>query len=1040
MLNLPQFSIRFRSRFLPTVGSLLVAAFSGSLHAAGSETAKVNFNRDIRPILSDKCFFCHGPDKENQKADLRLDIRDSAIEAGAIVPSSVGDSTLLHRIAENDPDEVMPPPEAKLGSLTPTEQDLLKRWIAEGAEYQDHWSFVPVPEQVPVPDAGNGWARNEIDHFVAASLDERGLKPAPETERERWIRRVSFDLTGLPPMLEEIDAFLADQSNQAYEKVVDRLLDSSAYGERMAIDWLDQARYADTFGYQADRLMHVWPWRDWVIKAYNDNLPYNDFITWQIAGDLLPNATRDQQLATTFNRLHRQTNEGGSINEEFRVEYVNDRVTTVGTAFLGLTLECSRCHDHKYDPIKMRDFYSLTAFFNNIDESGLYSHFTETAPTPALPLFEGDQEKQLAEARKLVADRERAYAEELEQARKRFETASPVDPKKPEPVFSFNFDDGKASGANRSVDGKVGKAIEFTGDDPQALGDVKTADFSRTDPFSFSLWLKPAEHKSRMVVFHHSRAAEDSAFRGYELMLYEGKPTFSLIHFWPGDAIRVQSTEPLPLNEWTHLTITYDGSSRADGVTIYRNGKADGKLEIVRDKLTRDIKHRKEWGDSEAGKIKLELAGRFRDIGFGGGVIDEFAVFDRELSPVEAAAMAGAKGDFSQADRFRDFALNRDDSLREKRAAVLEARVAENTIAGDVRQIMTMRDMPGQRPAYVLFRGGYDQHREEVGPGVIPAILPFPNEAPRNRLGLAEWLTEEQNPLVPRVAANRLWMLTFSRGLVGTPEDFGSQGEPPSHPELLDWLARRFMDSGWNVKETLRTIVLSATYRQSSIPEDSKTWSEDPQNRWLARGPRHRLPAEQVRDNALAIGGLLVDKVGGQSVNPYELAVSFKPLPPDKGDGLYRRSLYTFWKRTAPPPVMVTFDATSREVCTPKRESTATPLQALVLMNGPQYVEAARALAERLWKEMPESATDDDRLVRAFRLCTSRHPDASELQVLKQLLSEQREHFTAQAGEAAKLLKVGNRAADPSIPSVELAAWCVASEALLNYDETYTKR
>lgn len=1021
-----------------SVSVALTAVFSAVSFGAGNEAKQtIDFNRDIRPILSDKCYFCHGPDEENQAADLRLDIREAAIEAGAIQPSSVADSTLLHRVDHEDPDELMPPPKAKLGKLTKTEIDLLTRWIEEGAEYQKHWAFVPVPEEIEVPETDSGWAKNEIDHFVARSLQERGVKPAAAAEKERWIRRVSFDLTGLPPTLEEIDAFLADESDQAHEKVVDRLLASDAYGERMANDWLDQARYADTFGYQADRDMHVWPWRDWVIGAFNDNLPYDDFVTWQIAGDLLPNATREQKLATTFNRLHRQTNEGGSINEEFRVEYVNDRVQTMGTAFLGLTLECSRCHDHKYDPISMRDFYELTAFFNNIDESGLYSHFTETAPTPAMPLYEGDQEQRHLAAKQKIAALEKKLGAEEEKAKVRFTEWKKANQSKlaaPEALSTFNFDDGKVSGGNTAVEGKAGKAVQFTGDDPHTLGDKETAAFSRTDSFSFSLWLKPSEHKSRMVVFHRSRAAEDSAFRGYELMLYDGKPTFSLVHFWPGNALRVQSKEPLPLNEWTHLTITYDGSSQAGGVAIFRNGKSEAALEILRDQLTRDILHRKEWGDSGPGDNTLQLAGRFRDVGFGGGVIDEFSVFDRQLSASEAAMLAGAAP--TETD-FSHYALHHDAGLKSIREKLGAAREEENAIEAEVKQIMTMRDMPGQRPAYLLFRGAYDQRRDAVGPGVPEEVAAFSESLPKNRLGLAQWLTDESNPLVSRVAVNRLWSLAFGRGLVGTIEDFGSQGELPTHPELLDWLSREFMDSGWNVKEMLKTIVLSATYRQSSIPEDSTIWSQDPENRGLARGPRYRLPAEQIRDNALAVSGLLKPKLGGPSVNPYELAVSFKPQKPSAGEGLYRRSLYTYWKRTAPPPVMVTFDATSREVCTPKREITATPLQALVLLNGPQYVEAARVLAEKI---LAGKQSDAEALTKAFRLCTSREPEAREVEILTQLLSEQRAHFSDHPQEAAELLQVGDAPVSKEFEPAELAAWSVTAKALLNFDETCTKR
>ena len=1032
-----------RSVGLALLAAGLAAADVGSAADEAAPTA-IDFNRDIRPILSDKCYFCHGPDQENQKADLRLDVREAAIEARAIVPGSPEESTLWQRVAHEDVDEVMPPPKAKLGRLTEREQSLLQRWITEGAEYQAHWSFVAIPEKVAAPEAGDGWARGEIDRFVARAHGTKGLKPAKEASREAWIRRVSFDLTGLPPTLEEVDAFLADESPGAYETVVDRLLASPAYGERMANDWLDLARYADTFGYQADRNMNVWPWRDWVIRAYNDNLPYDDFVTWQIAGDLLPEATRDQRLATTFNRLHRQTNEGGSINEEFRVEYVNDRVATFGTAFLGLTLDCSRCHDHKYDPISMREYYELTAFFNNIDESGLYSHFTAAVPTPALALYEGDQEAQHEAAKWEVKEAEAALQAEVETARTRFvQDAEKIGSAValPEPIASLDFDDGKASGGNRSVEGRKGKAMEFSGDDPQSLGDETVAAFSRTQPFSFSLWLKPSEHKERMVVFHRSRAAEDSAFRGYELMLYDGKPTFSLVHFWPGNALRVQSKEPLPLNEWTHLVITYDGSSRAGGVQIFRDGRAESDLAIIRDKLTRDIVHRQQWGDSGAGKNKVQLAGRFRDVGFAGGAIDQFAVFDRELSPLEASGLAGVDAKApSEADAFAHYALTRDAPIAAARQKVREAREAEDAAVSEVREIMTMVDEPGQRPAYLLSRGAYDQRGDEVGPNTLSAVLPFPEDAPRNRLGLARWLTDEANPLVARVTVNRLWMLAFGNGLVGTPEDFGSQGELPTHPGLLDWMSRDFIASGWNVKRALKQIVLSATYRQSSIPEDSKTWSEDPENRWLARGPRHRLPAELVRDNALAISGLLVEKQGGPSVNPYELAVSFKPQSPSKGEGLYRRSLYTFWKRTAPPPVMVTFDATAREVCAPLRENTATPLQALVLLNGPQYVEAAKKLAQRLLKELPGEAGDEDRLVHGFRLCTSRRPNEAELTVLRQLLEEQRAHFTDDPKAAGELLKIGQAPADADLLPAELAAWSVTAQALLNYDETFTKR
>ncbi|MFK5924001.1 MAG: DUF1553 domain-containing protein [Verrucomicrobiota bacterium] len=1033
--------------FKQTVAVVTVAGVLGSLYAA--EDDKVDFNQQVMPILSDKCFHCHGPDKEHREAELRLDVREAAIEAGAIVPGNVEKSEFLVRLFHDDPDELMPPAEAKLGALSAKEKDILKRWIEQGAEYKTHWSFVEVPKKVELPklQGKSSWGRNEIDAFVLARLQQKKLEPTQQAPRERWLRRVSFDLTGLPPTLAELDAFVADSSGEkAYEKVVDRLLASKAYGERMATDWLDSARYADTFGYQADRLMHVWPWRDWVIRAFNDNLPYDQFVLWQTAGDLLPNATLDQRLATTFNRLNRQTNEGGSINEEFRVEYVSDRVETNGTAFLGITIGCSKCHDHKFDPWTQQGYFEMSAFFNNIDESGLYSHFTETAPTPTLLLYSGDQELKHKKLLKKLADSEKKLQTVAKAAEQRFANWQAAGgqgqaelPKVvlPKAVVSLNFDDGKKIKGAKVIAGKQGKAAQFSGDDPFAVTDEKTAAFHRTDEFSFSLWLKPSAFKSRQVIFHRSRAAEDSAFRGYELMLYDGKPTFSMIHFWPGNALRVQVKKALPLNAWTHLTITYDGSSQADGVKVYQNGKL---IDLVKmqDKLTRDIDHKKEWGDSGVGKNKLKLAGRFRDIGFAGGAIDEFQVFDRQLTSVEAALLAGVGESKSEGALFDHYLLRHDAPFAKAQVDAKKMREEENALISQVKQIMTMHDMKGQRAAYRLNRGQYAERREEAYPATPVSLFPMEKDWPKNRLGLAKWMIDGRNPLVSRVAVNRLWQTFFGRGIVATPEDLGTQGVPPTHPRLLDWMARDFMDSGWDVKAMMKKIALSSVYRQDSTPEDPRSFAEDPDNLLLARGPRHRLSAEQVRDNALAVSGLLVNKVGGISVKPYELAAAFKRQTPDKGEGLYRRSLYTFLKRTAPPPVMSTFDATAREVCLVRRERTSTPLQALVLMNGPQYVEAARVFAQHL---IEKNATDvKARIVQGFRQCTSRKPEARELEILQALYAEQKEHFAKHSGEAAKLLKIGDRKVNAKLAVDDLAATTILCEAMLNFDETITKR
>ncbi|MFN0051856.1 MAG: DUF1553 domain-containing protein [Planctomycetales bacterium] len=1072
----------------------LCCLVSGKL--AADDQAPVSFNRDIRPILSDRCFTCHGPDQNTRQADLRLDLREAAIKSEAFVPGQPDESALVERVFSDDPTLVMPPP--KLNKpLTIAQRELLKRWIAQGAPYQSHWSLIRVPEKVaiPSPEDSGGWTRNPIDHFVLEKLRAAGLEPAAETSRERWLRRASFDLTGLPPSLADLDAFLADDSADPYAAAADRLLASPAFGERMANDWLDAARYADTYGYQSDRDMHMWPWRDWVIRAFNENLPYNQFILWQTAGDLLPQPSRDQQLATAFNRLHRQTNEGGSIEEEFRIAYIADRVNTNATAFLGLTFECARCHDHKYDPIPQQDFYKLSAFFANIDEHGLYSHFTETAPTPALLLYEGDQEAQHRDLLARIWEKEAALAKLLSSSSEgnkdvpnRCADTVPSDSAKalspsasqpadksgdtpPAATARFTFDDLQPTGDYKPVTGKVGQGVEFGGDG--AFTCKGAGQFSRATPFTFALWVKPALHRPRMIVLHQSVAAEDSAFRGLSLVLDDGRPVFSLIHFWPGNAIRVQAREPIPAGEWTHLAVTYDGSSHAAGLRIFVNG-LPAELDVVRDQLSRDIRYRQEWGDYVSAPVEIALGARFRDVGFQGGAIDELLVFDRELTPIEVPQIAGLEVALSAAAR-QEHQLKRHNAPCQAALQELQTlRVEENELVGKIRQIMVLKELTGTRATHVLRRGAYDAPGEQVAPDTPVSILPFPDKYPRNRLGLARWLIDDRNPLVARVTVNRFWQLFFGRGLVATAEDFGSQGQPPSHPELLDWLAREFMtpassettgataqppfptntpflsrdgqavSGGWNVKALCKLIVLSATYRQSSVPRDPRLYADDPENRLLARGPRHRLSAEQIRDNALAVSGLLVNRLGGPSVMPYQPAGLWeesgtgKTYSQSHGEGLYRRSLYTFWRRTSPPPSQMTFDATTREVCIARRERTATPLQALVLLNDPQFVEAARALAEKLLKAHPTAV--DVRIASAFRMLTSRTPTAREMEILMQLNLEQRAHFSQIPEEAKALVGVGESPRDESLDVADHAALTVVVEMILSFDECVTKR
>jgi len=1027
---------------------------------------QISFNRDIRSILSDKCFACHGPDSHGRQADLRLDIRQEAVDSGAFTPGDSESSMIIQRILSIDPDVVMPPPKSDK-KLKPEEVALLQKWIDQGAEYQEHWSFVPIPKQSVAPELGESgsWARDDLDRYVINKMKEHGLTPAVETNRAHWLRRVSYDLIGLPPSIEQLDRFLNDNSPEAFEKVVDELLDSESYGERMASMWLDVARYADTFGYQSDIAMEVWPWRDWVIKAFNTNMPYDEFIRQQTAGDLMPDASRQQRLATAFNRLHRQTNEGGSVAEEFRQANIADRTATNATVFLGLTFECARCHDHKYDPILTKDFYSLSAYFANIDELGVYSHFTMSAPTPALLLYEGDQETQhkaaLANVDQLESELKTAAKAFKEENQKLDVNLSSIDlssvdsnslekvVESPKPDFAFPFE--------ADVAGVVVKATRCSGDDEISCAGVP--EIGRTDPFTIGLWLKPALNQTRMLVLHQSVAAEDSGFRGLQLTIDEGHPEFSLINFWPGNAIRIESNESIPVNAWSHVTITHDGCGRAEGMNIFINGKRV-ECHVERDQLTRDIRHRSEWGDANAGQVKMAVGARFRDIGFRDGLVDDLQCFQRRVSDLEVAAIVReALAETTEEIGISQEAINvddpsatamqlqhqwfNDDRYKQLMSKVSDARRNENEIITGVREIMTMQTAKVPRKSFVLQRGDYTLPSDEVQ-AATPHFLQTLDGSSADRLGLAEWLVSAENPLVARVICNRLWYLFFGRGIVPSLEDFGSQGVPPSHPQLLDYLARSLIDDHWNLKNLCRKIVLSATYRQSSLPSDPSLFESDPNNQWLARGPRHRLSAEQVRDTALAVSGLLVKKVGGPSVMPYQPAGLWEEAGTGKsytqatGEGLYRRSLYTYWKRTSPPPAMLTFDATTRETCTAKRDLTTTPLQALVLLNDPQFVEASRALAENLIKGHVNDLSG--RWTELFRRLISRPPSEKEIVVVSELYQEQLAYFQGDLESAEAFLKVGESKPSAEISIADLAATAVVVDAILSYDETQMKR
>ena len=1029
----------------------------------------VRFNREIRPILSDKCFACHGPDSRQRKAGLRLDLRERAIEplesgGTAIVPGDPEASELFLRVADQHAPDAMPPAEAKLERLTASEIETLRRWIAEGAAYEPHWAFLPVemvhvpaaPERLPPGVAVHG----PIDRLLFARLVERGLTAQPEADRATLIRRVSLDLTGLPPMPAEIDSFVNDPDPEAYSRLVDRLLKSPHYGERRAADWLDLARYADSFGFQVDREREMWPWRDWVIQAFNANLPWDQFVTWQLAGDLLPEPTDEQILATAFNRLHQQEAEGGSIEEEYRVNYVNDRVVTFGTAFLGLTLECCRCHDHKFDPLTQREYYQFFALFDDIDEAGLYSFFTQSAPTPTMWLLDPNQKQQLAAAQAAVTAAEARLADLPQERAQAFEDWLTRRPALALPaevtgeLARFPFDARDAAGKfpsqidasqtatspveNQLVPGLHGQALLLTGDHAVT---TTLGNFHRYEPFSIALWMRTPDVKERAVILHRSRAWTDAASRGYELLIEEGRLKWSLIHFWPGNAASIRAVAPLPVDNWVHVALTSDGSSRAAGLGLSINGKPV-PCEIIRDGLTRDI--------TGGGGDTIALGERFRDRGFKGGLVDDLRVFGRELTALEigetyaAGTLPGllskAGSELSEAELAalrRFYFENYDEPFRQQRQALLAARQRQSQLADAAREIMVMRELPQPRTAYLLKRGEYQNRAEVVEPGTPAALPAFPAGAPRNRLGLARWLTDPRHPLLARVTVNRLWQSCFGRGLVKTAEDLGSQSDRPEYPELLDWLAGELVRSGWDVKGLLKTIVLSHTYRQRSLATP-QVMSDDPENIWLARGPRYRLPAEMIRDSVLAASGLLVDWQGGPPVRTYDLPESFKPVAAGTGEQLYRRSLYTFWRRTGPGPVLEAFDVPNRVTCVARRDRTNTALHTLVLLNGPQFVEAARVLAERLHRE--QGGQRDALLEQAFLRLTSRHPDAREREILARMYDRQQAWYRAHPEQAASYLQIGETKPDAALPAADIAAAAAVINGLMNYDGAVVKR
>ncbi|MGB8169944.1 MAG: DUF1553 domain-containing protein [Chthoniobacteraceae bacterium] len=992
--------------------------------------APVDFSRDIQPILSENCYHCHGPDAKARKAKLRLDRKEGALgknEDGVaiVAPGDPAKSDLIARVFSGDPDEVMPTPKSNR-TLTEVQKDLLKRWVQEGAVWGEHWAFVaPKKSTAPQPDAALGTTRNVIDAFVLDRLAKEGLKQAPEADKARLLRRVTLDLTGLPPTPQEVDAFFADSAPDAYEKVVDRLLASPRYGERMVWEWLDAARYADTNGYQGDPTRAMWYWRDWVIKALNENMPFDQFTIEQLAGDLLPNPTNEQLIATGFHRNHMINGEGGRLPEESRVDYVMDRVETTGTVWMGLTLNCCRCHDHKFDPIKQREYYQLSAYFNSIEETG--GNDDRGYAKPVLSMATPEEQKKLdgfrtveKEANKARDDLSKKLLAE-QPAWEQTVAAGVANPAvvewqalTPEDVSSENGatltklpdNSALASGLNPDTDDIVLTAItQMQGVTAVKLEVLTDDSLAEKGP---------------------GRAPNGSWVLSEFKMLGDGKPV-ALV------ALRADFDQP----GWP-LANALDGKDDTGWGAWPQVGKAHEAIFEVRTDFGYRPDRLLSFRLQFRSQFKQHVIGRFRL-----SITNSPVVLMRPIPDNVKAALAVEAGQRSEEQKkgITDFYLASESRLISAKKKADNAKNAREKAEREAPRTMVMRERKEPRETFILVKGAYDKPADKVEHGT-PATLPaLPADAPKSRLALARWLVSPEHPLTARVTVNRYWQMFFGRGLVKTTEDFGVQGEKPTHPELLDWLARDFIESGWDVKRLHRQIVTSATYRQSSVVPPGMA-ERDPENKLLARGARFRLPSWMLRDQALAVSGLLVEKSGGPPVKVYQPANIWEDatfgqikFAQDHGEALYRRSLYIFWRRIVAPTLF--FDTATRQQCAVKTGRTNTPLHALVTLNDITYVEAARAFAERILKQ--GGATDAERLAYGFRLCTATTPSEKEAALLRGALARFRQQFSADEDAAGKLIATGESKPDAALPTAELAAHTSLALLLLNLDQALTK-
>ncbi|TLD70423.1 DUF1553 domain-containing protein [Phragmitibacter flavus] len=1056
--------------------TLIAAATTTSILAASTapNADSVQFNRDIRPILAEACFHCHGPDSGTRKADLRLDkedgfFSDSSDSGPTILKGKPQDSPLYQRIVSTDPDELMPP-ESSHKTLTAEQKDLIKRWIEQGANWQPHWSLInPTRPESPKTQTPE-WARNGIDHFVLAKLEDAKLTPNPEADKRTLARRVSLDLTGLPPSPDLVETFVNNPNPNAYDQLVDQLLQSKSYGEHRARYWLDAARYGDTHGLHFDNYREMWPYRDWVVRAFNNNQPFNQFTLEQLAGDLLPNPTTEQLIATGFQRCNITTNEGGTIDEETLANYAADRVQTLGWVYMGLTVNCAQCHDHKFDPISIHDYYALTAFFRNTTQPAKDGNKKDPGPILVLPSAE-DQTRWTALPAELAAA-DTQIKQRRADAKPQFEqwlaatTPDAFDKSLSDEglIAHIPLNEGagnevtaicgppakiKTTGqVSWSPNGKLGPAPVIKPDSTFDIGN--SGDFEGTDKFSYGAWVKAGRDGLTAAIL--ARMDEKDAYRGWDLWQQDRKIGVHLIHKFPDNALKVTTKKAvLKPGTWQHVFVTYDGTGKPAGVKIYLDG--------VEQDLNADNASYKP-GSTLRTTTPTRIGQRSHVSVFDSGSIQDVRIYSRSLKPAEvkqlashsslrnALAAASEKRTPEQQNALYDHYLHTQDT---EFPALLQASAKLTSEQTAIRQRSPLthiqEEVPNVEPmAKILLRGQYDNHGEDVTAATPAALPPLPEGAPKNRLGLAQWLIADNNPLTARVVVNRFWQELFGKGLVYTSEDFGIMGSEPSHPELLDWLAVEFRDSGWDVKHLYKLMVTSATYRQSPTITPDKL-ATDRDNSLFSRGPRFRMDAEMVRDYALAASGLLSPKMGGPGTKPYqpEGVWDVVGLPggdtrnyvQDNGENLYRRTIYNFWKRMAPPPSLDTFNAPSREVSCVRRERTNTPLQALVTLNDPQFIEAARHLAvQTLWETRGDEYAALNTIASRI-LC--RPLTAQETSILQASHADLLKHYQANPADAEALVKIGESPPDKTLSPASIAAWTMVCNQLMNLDEVLNK-